>query len=321
MSIYEKHNDSDEKVRVIDSHTGGEPTRTIIEGGPDLGTGTLAERRIIFRDNFDSFRTAVINEPRGGDAWVGALVCKPDHPKAEFGVIFFNNVGVLNMCGHGTIGLAASLAHINWISAGSHFIDTPAGLVEINIHDANRVSLKNVSSYRFKKNVVLETKDFGSIVGDIAWGGNWFFLVKSQVEDIDPSNIPKLTSLAKSIRRELKITNITGKDSAEIDHIELFGAATKNADSRNFTLCPGDAFDRSPCGTGTSAKIACLIEDGELKPGEKWLQESVLGSIFEARGFLVHGKIFPEITGEAFVNSEALLILNPKDPFCMGIKF
>ena len=309
------------RIEIIDSHTGGEPTRTVIAGGPDLGTGSMAERREVFRSRYDSFRSSIVNEPRGSDVIVGALLCEPVDPGCAAGVIFFNNVGMLQMCGHGTIGLAVTLAHLGRIGPGVHKLETPVGVVTIEYHGENRVTLENVPSYRYRADVQIEIPGCGRLTGDIAWGGNWFFLVKDYSEPIELAHIERLGQVSRAIRRVLETEKITGEDGGEIDHIELFGPPGDPANhSRNFVLCPGSAYDRSPCGTGTSAKLACLAADGLLAPGAIWRQESILGSMFEGSYRRDGAKILPSITGTAFVNAEATLLLDPRDPFEMGIR-
>ena len=306
-------------IRVVDSHTAGEPTRVVVEGGPDLGSGTLAERRERFRREFDRFRSAVVNEPRGSDPVVGALLCEPNDPSAVAGVIFFNNVGYLGMCGHGTIGLVATLAHLGRIAPGRHRIDTPVGTVTAELHQSGDVSVENVPSFRHLRDVAVET-EFGRFTGDVAWGGNWFFLVNAHDEDLDLANVERLTSVTWAIREALTREGITGLNDEEIDHVELFGAPHAGGDSRNFVLCPGKAYDRSPCGTGTSAKLACLYADGKLREGDEWKQESIVGSLFTGSVSVVDGAVLPTIRGAAFVNAEATLILDERDPFCWGIR-
>jgi 4-hydroxyproline epimerase len=318
------------RVQVVDSHTGGEPTRVVIAGGPDLGRGDLASRRAIFRDHFDDFRSAVCNEPRGSDTMVGALLCEPSDSSCAAGVIFFNNVGVLNMCGHGTIGLLVTLAHLGRIDVGTHRIETPVGIVEATLHGPDEVTVRNVPSYRFAKDVPVDVEGYGAVYvekhgaiggveGDIAWGGNWFFLVKHHPFEIALSNLERLTDFTVKVRRGLERAGITGENGGEIDHIELFGPS-RVADSKNFVLCPGKAYDRSPCGTGTSAKLACLAADGQLKEGQVWRQEGIIGSVFE--GFVTYegNWTIPHIKGTAYVNAEATLILQQGDPFRMGIR-
>jgi len=323
------------RVRVIDSHTGGEPTRVVIEGLPDLGRGSMLQRRSRFQTEFDTFRSAVVNEPRGSDVIVGALLCEPVDPTFAAGVIFFNNVGPLWMCGHGTIGLAVTLGYLGRIGAGTFRVETAVGSVSFDYDGANRVSLENVPSYRLAKDVSVNVEGLGQVAGDIAWGGNWFFLVDTarlngdklpRSSDSDPrsfglSQVEELTDIAWRIRQALGRQGITGTDGGEIDHIELFGApGDPQNHSRNFVLCPGRAYDRSPCGTGTSAKLACLFADGKLKPGETWRQESILGSVFEGSVRLQGDQLIPRVTGTAFITADATLLLDDMDPFEMGIR-
>jgi len=308
-------------IRVIDSHTAGEPTRVVVEGGPDLGTGSMAERRERFRRDFDRFRSAVVNEPRGSDPVVGALLCEPVDRASTAGVIFFNNVGCLGMCGHGTIGLIVTLAHMGRIGPGIHRIETPVGVVSAELHAEGDVSVANVPSYRYRSGVAVDAGDYGTFTGDVAWGGNWFFLVREPSGDLDLRNVERLTEVTWAIRQALERDGITGENGAEIDHVELFGPPrVAGADSRNFVLCPGKAYDRSPCGTGTSAKLACLVADGKLAEGDVWRQESIVGTLFEGSVRIVDGAIVPTIRGKAFVNAEATLILDERDPFCWGIR-
>jgi len=308
-------------IRVIDSHTGGEPTRVVIEGGPDLGRGTLAERRERFRAEFDHVRSAIVNEPRGSEVIVGALLVEPTDPACTTGVIFFNNVGVLNMCGHGTIGVVTTLAHLGRIQSGVHALETPVGIVTATLHDSGAVSVVNVPSFRHAHNLAVEVDGYGTMHGDVAWGGNWFFLVSDHGQSLTLDNVARLTDCTQRIRAALERDGVTGADGAEIDHIELFGPPTRaDCHSRNFVLCPGGAYDRSPCGTGTSAKLACLAADGKLGEGEVWRQESILGSVFEGTVRLGNGVVHPTIRGEAFITADATLLLDERDPFVWGIR-
>lgn len=311
-------------LQIVDSHTGGEPTRLVYDGIPDLGSGSIAEQLKTLRDKHDWIRTALVTEPRGSDVMVGGVILPPTNPAAACGVIYFNNVGYLNMCGHGTIGLVATLAHLDRIQPGDHLIETPVGDVTATLHESGEVSMRNVPSFRYKKEVPLEIANIGTLHGDIAWGGNWFFLCSDHGETIEPNNIPRLTEVATAIRAHLDSHGITGQDNGLIDHIELFGppSSSQKADSRSFVLCPGAEYDRSPCGTGTSAKLACLAADGNLEPGEIWRQESVIGSLFTGKFEDVPdapGQIIPTITGRAFVTAEATVVVEPDDPFRFGI--
>jgi 4-hydroxyproline epimerase len=308
-------------IRVIDSHTGGEPTRVVVSGGPDLGTGPLAERRDCLRERHDWFRSAVVNEPRGSDVLVGALLCAPADSTCLAGVIFFNNVGYLGMCGHGTIGVGVTLAHLGRIGPGTHRLETPVGVVPFEYDGSNTITFENVPSYRHRAGVTVPVAGIGPITGDVAWGGNWFFLVSEHGQDLDLRNVEQLTDFTWRIRQALVRHGITGAGGQEIDHIELFGQPRNTfAQSRNFVLCPGKAYDRSPCGTGTSAKLACLIADGKLREGQVWRQESIIGSVFEGTARVQGGKVIPRITGSAYVHAEATLILDSNDPFRTGIR-
>jgi 4-hydroxyproline epimerase len=306
-------------IRVIDSHTGGEPTRLVMAGGPDLGDGPLSERVIRFRQQFDAYRSAIVNEPRGSDSVVGALLCKPERADCQLGVIFFNNVGYLGMCGHGTIGVVASLAQVGDLVPGPIKIDTPVGPVQATLHTNGEVTISNVPSYRTLKGAAIAVPGIGSVKGDIAWGGNWFCLIEQHGSRIDLDNVEELTDFTWRVRQALN-----SQGHAEVDHVELFvSSATSGAHSRNFVLCPGKAYDRSPCGTGTSAKLACLAADGKLGEGEPWVQESILGSTFVGRYRWLDrskGEIEPSITGSAHVTAEATLRLDPRDPFCWGVR-
>ncbi|MFQ5732079.1 MAG: proline racemase family protein [Planctomycetaceae bacterium] len=308
-------------MRVIDSHTEGEPTRVIVDGGPDLGSGPLAERSQRFAESFDAVRRTAINEPRGTDALVGALLCEPQDASCAAGVIFFNNAGYLGMCGHGAIGVAVTLAYLGRIGPGAHRLETPVGVVGVELAGENEVTIENVPSYRLRADVPLDVEGLGTVTGDVAWGGNWFFLVENSPCPLMRDNIPQLTDSAERIRRALPVQNVTGAEGAEIDHIEFFGPAeSRDACSRNFVLCPGGAYDRSPCGTGTSAKLACLADSGKLAPDEPWIQESIIGSRFTARYRRdASGRVIPRITGRAFVCSEATLVQQADDPFAHGI--
>ena len=310
------------RIKVIDSHTGGEPTLIIVEGGPDLGNGPLPERVAKFREKFDHIRRAVVNEPRGSDVLVGGLLCEPVDPANSAGVIFFTTVGYLGMCGHGMIGLITTLKHIGKIGVGQHTIETPVGLIVAQLAECGLVSVQNVPSYRHLHDVTLMVPGIGAVKGDVAWGGNWFFLVKGSKEELSLENKPSLIDRTMRIRDTLAQNGITGVDGAYIDHIELFGQPVDSTNqSRNFVLCPGGDYDRSPCGTGSSAKLACMAADGQLAEDEIWKQESIVGSVFACsyrRGN--DDTVIPTIRGRAYVSGEATLVLDPADPFCMGIR-
>ncbi len=304
------------RLLVIDSHTGGEPTRVVVDGGPDLGNGSLAGRVERFRKDHDRFRSAIVNEPRGSEVVVGALLVEPQDENCTAGVIFFNNVDYLGMCGHGTIGLVVTLAHLGRIEPGKHCIETPVGVVTAELHAKGDVSVHNVPSYRAAKSVVVDVPGVGPVTGDVAWGGNWFFLTEEHGLPLTVNHVDALTERAWQIRQAV---NAAGYP--QVDHVELFGPPTMpGADSKNFVLCPGKAYDRSPCGTGTSAKLACLAADGKLAEGQRWVQESILGSTFAAYYNRRENEIIPTVRGSAFVSAESTLLIDDHDPFGWGIR-
>lgn len=325
------------RLDVVDSHTAGEPTRCVTSGGPDLGSGPLPERLELLRRDHDHYRRAILCEPRGSDVLVGALLVEPFDSACDAGVIFFNNAGYLGMCGHGMIGVATTLEFLGRVKPGEHLIETPVGAVNVRLHSGGKVDVRNVPSYRYRTRVAVEVPAFGTVCGDVAWGGNWFFLVREHHfpggSDLALSQVETLTTFTWEIRRSLNAAGITGAGGAEIDHIELFASArNENNHSRNFVLCPGKAYDRSPCGTGTSAKMSCLAADGHLKPGQRWRQEGILGTVFEGsfefetgedrtgRNSLSNGhRIIPVITGSAYVTAQSALIFDASDPFRLGV--
>ncbi|WP_462402215.1 4-hydroxyproline epimerase [Pseudomonas sp. Marseille-QA0332] len=305
-------------IHVIDSHTGGEPTRLVMGGFPALAGQTMAQKRDALRSDHDRWRRAALLEPRGNDVLVGALYCEPVSPDATCGVIFFNNTGYLGMCGHGTIGLVASLHHLGLISPGEHKIDTPVGPVSALLREDGSVTVRNVPAYRYRQNVPVEVPGYGEVRGDIAWGGNWFFLISEHGQRLELDNVEALTLYTWAILQALEANGIFGQDAGLIDHVELF-AADARADSRNFVMCPGKAYDRSPCGTGTSAKLACLAADGKLAPGQTWVQASITGSQFEGSYQTEGDRIRPFITGRAYVTADSRLLIDEQDPFAWGI--
>lgn len=313
-----------QRLSFLDSHTAGEPTRVLYAGLPDLGTGSVAERAQRFLREHDALRSGALLEPRGHDAWVGALLIPPSDPRAVSGVVFFNNVGLLQACGHGTMGVAVSLAQLGRIGEGQHWIETPVGLVGIQLLGAGQVSIENVPAWRIQSDIELEFEFDGQrrrVHGDSAWGGNQFFLVEDHGERLELNQVPRLTAFAARVREELERRGIRGHQAAQIDHIELFApAARADCDSKNFVLCPGSAYDRSPCGTGTSAKLACLHARGKLAIGERWRQESIIGSVFEAWLEQRGPELVPHLLGSAFLTAQGELCFDPQDPFRAGIR-
>jgi len=308
-------------MRVVDSHTAGQPTRVIVDGGPDLGEGPLSERIDRLRMRHDRFRSIVVGEPRGSDALIGALLCTPSDPTCTTGVIFFDSCGYLGMCGHGIIGVIATLEYLGLIKPrGSHRIETPVGTVTAELHASGDVSIQNVASFRHKRNVVIDINGSTKFTGDVAWGGNWFFLVNAHREELSVGRVERLTEVTRSIRQALARDGITGANGEKIDSVALFGPPQRrDARSRNFVLRFGKTYGRSPCGTGMSAKLACLFEDGVLAAGENWRQESIVGTVFDGSVDVVDGAIRPTVRGNAYVTAEATLIIDERDPLSWGI--
>lgn len=307
-------------IRCIDSHTGGEPTRVVLSGFPDLQGMPLPQAVQELRERHDHYRRATVCEPRGSDVVVGAVLLPARSAGALASVIFFNNVGYLGMCGHGAIGLMATLEHLGRATPGRYTLDTPVGAIQVDLRGRGVVAIENVPAYRYRAGVALDVPGHGVVTGDVAWGGNWFFLCDAGPTPMDVASVEPLTQRAWAIRQALVAAGVTGPEGAEIDHIELMGPAHDGAhDGRNFVLCPGRAYDRSPCGTGTSAKLACLAADGKLSPGELWRQESVLGSVFEASYRVHDGQLIPTIQGQAHICAETRLLLDATDPYAWGI--
>lgn len=306
---------------VIDSHTAGEPTRVVVAGFPDLGGDSLARCRERFAAEFDHWRSAIACEPRGSDAMVGAVLLPARDPRACSGVVFFNNVGYLGMCGHGTIGVVRTLQHLGRIGPGRHFIETPVGTVGVDLGEDGRVHIDNVESYRHAKDVAVQVPGYGEVCGDVAWGGNWFYITGQSPCPLDLAHQRELTAYTEAIRHALEAAGISGAEGGLIDHVEVNGLAPDGSgQARNFVLCPGLAYDRSPCGTGTSAKLACLAADGKLAEGESWLQQGILGSVFEGSYRRTAHGVAPRIAGTAHVTARAQLLIDPADPFAWGIR-
>lgn len=310
------------RVSIIDSHTAGEPTRVVVSGGPVIPERGASLAKEFLREHADWMRCSLIHEPRGFEAIVGAFLCEPADESCVTGVVFFNNVDYLNGCIHGTIGVVCTLAHLGRIGPGSHRLETPVGVVTAELAIDGRVTVENVASYRYRDGVTIEVEGYGEVTGEIAWGGNWFFLINGQGPPVRPEAIEELTHFTTAVMRALETAGIRGRDGHLIDHIEVFAKPMigVSADSQNFVLCPGKAYDRSPCGTGTSAKLACLAAAGELAEEVLFRQAGILGTSFEARyRRLDDSTITPIVSGQAWVTAESEIHLDPTDPFRFGI--
>ncbi len=305
------------RLQVIDSHTEGEPTRVVVAPPMELAGRTAADRRDELARFHDAWRRAIVLEPRGHEAVVGAYLFPPVSTESAAQVVFFNDIGYLGMCGHGAMGVLRTLRHLGRLAPGKHRLETPVGDVQAELLPDDRIAIENVKSYRHAAGYTVQTHEHGRCTGDIAWGGNWFFLVERPEEELRPSRLPQLLALCRDIRESLERTAIRGEAGAAIDHVELW-APTGSRTSRNFVLCPGHAWDRSPCGTGTSAKLACLAADGALPPGEVWTQTSLTGGAFDGSYENVDGGIIPTIRGRAWITAETTLLFEGDDPLREG---
>lgn len=306
-------------LSIVDSHTEGEPTRVVVDGWPALEAATMAGRRLEVAGRFDALRRATVLEPRAHEAVVGALLTPPVSPGALCGVVFFNNVGPLWMCGHGLIGVVRTLEFLGRIDPGTVRLDTPAGPVGAELEAGGAVTIENVPASCHARDIAVEVPGLGTVTGDVAWGGNLFFLTHLPGERVELGNLPRLLAVSEAIREALERAGVTGADGAPVDHVELFGEPGRpDADSRNFVLCPGGEYDRSPCGTGTSAKMAALHARGELRPGERYRQESITGSLFTGWLDEREGLLVPHVRGRAFITANATLYFDPGDPFRAG---
>lgn len=312
-------------LHAIDSHTEGEPTRVLVGGVPDLGPGPVARRAEVFSREHDDLRRALVCEPRGHDVLVGALLLPAGNDDVDAGVIFFNNVGMLGMCVHGTIGVVRTLAHLGRVPTDPGTtvrLETPVGVVAATLGEAGLISVENVASHRSHRGLEIDLGD-RVVHADVAWGGNWFALVSDHGERLGIERRLELTDLCWRIRHGVNRVLADLPDAPRVDHVELFAPGDGDVDSRNFVLCPGGAYDRSPCGTGTSAKLACLAADGELDEGRPWVQESIIGTRFVGRWRsgpdLGVGEVVPHIAGRAWITGTIRPVRAADDPFRDGL--
>jgi proline racemase len=311
----------------VDSHTAGEPTRVIVDGWPRPAGATMQERRESLRRDADHLRRAVVCEPRGHAAIVGALLTPAVNPDSAAGIVFFNNETYLGMCGHGLIGVVRTLAHLGRLGPGTSRFDTPVGTVAAELHDDGSVSFANVPAFCERRDVRLDVPGYGMVTGDIAFGGNWFFITHLANEPIGLDRVEPLTRATRAIQRALDDAGLRrmgqgATTAGDVDHIEISGPPSRaDADARNFVLCSGGEYDRSPCGTGTCAVMAARHARGELALEQRWHQESVTGSMFT--GWLTRrddGALIPHIQGSAFITGEGTLHLDAADPFRFGFQ-
>ena len=313
-----------ERLRVIDSHTIGEPTRVVLDeslvAGLDLGGGSVRDRRDRFRDRCDHVRSALVGDPRGTTAMVGVILVPPADPTCRFGAFYVNRVGYLDMCGHATIGLAVTLGARGIIEPGDFRLESPAGVVGVTWHGGGEASFECVPPRRIAQNLALACDDGSRVTGDVATSGLWCYLCRDHGLPVEPTAIPALTARAWSIRRALEARGLSGDGGEVIDHVVLLGPPRDPGnDGRAFVLCPDGAFDRSPCGTGTSALVGCLFEDGILTAGRTWRQESVLGGVYEASIRRERDILVPTVRGRAWLTAETTLHFAGDDPYRTGL--
>ena len=298
-------------ISVVDSHTGGEPTRVVLDGFPALRGSTLLERRADVAGRLRRLATAIVDEPRGNEPMVAALLTPAVDERCVTGVIFFDRNLVLGMCGHGMIGLIETLHRLGRIGPGEHLVETPAGTVPVVLAADGLVTFDNVASRLVEGHVEVDVPSLGRVTGAIAYGGNVFFLVATPTVDLDQPRA-ELLRIAAAV-----LHSVHAAGFVDVDHVELYGPATSPAaNARNFVLCPSGTYDRSPCGTGTSAKVAALAAAGALDEGATWVQESITGSTFSVRYRWVDratGSIVPTVSGSATVTGRAELFVSPEE--------
>lgn len=331
-------------VHVVDSHTAGEPTRVVTGGLPNVPGATMADKRAFLRQHCDALRSGLVCEPRGHDAIVAAYLLPPCDPTAHAGVVFANDVGYLGMCGHGAIGVATTLLAMGMVAPASADgdteirLDTPVGTVvaQVAVRDGRpgAVRLRNVPSFLHARDVEVPVEGIGRVTVDVAWGGNWFAILPEDELGVavEPERLPALLERTMAVREALIRHDVFGFDPAtgapqEIDHVEVY-RVLRHPDARvatrTMTLCPGRAYDRSPCGTGTSAKIATLHARGEIAPGDVFVNQSVIGTEFRARILAVDRDgdrtlVTPEIEGQAWITGLQQLVFDPTDPLKSGL--
>ena len=327
-------------IQAVDSHTAGEPTRIVTGGLPPLAGASMAEKRTILQRDHDGLRRALVLEPRGHDAIVLAYLLPPCTPGAHLGVVFANDAGYLGMCGHGAIGVATVAVAMGMVAAVEPVtevvLDTPAGVVPCRVAVAGgkvkSVTITNVPSFLFAQRVVVPVHGFGKVAADIAYGDNWFAFVEADQLGlmVEKTHLPVLMQAATAVREALVREGVRGRHPERsgdeiVDHVKLFAPlAGDEPGARALTLCPGAAYDRSPCGTGTSAKLAVLHAKGELEIGAWFRSQSVLATEFRARVVREtrvgpHPAIVPEVTGSAWITGFPTFVLDPEDPCRFGI--
>ncbi|MDO4987691.1 MAG: proline racemase family protein [Synergistes sp.] len=326
-------------VTCIETHTEGEPTRTILSDFPKIPGHTMEEKMLYMMRHHDHLRKGICFEPRGNDVMSGTIVTEPCDPRADFGVLYYEVGGWMPMCGHDTIGVSTALIESGLLKAVEPYtyatLDTPSGLVKVKIEVkdgvAKSVTFKNAPAFVMNRGVTVKVPDYGDITLDIAYGGNVFAVLPAAAMGLtlemknSKEIVAKGSYLRRFINEQIKIKHPYLKTINKVTHIQFYqgGDRELGADIKNAVVIPPAAIDRSPCGTGTSARLALLHAEGKLAVGEEFVHESLIGSLFfckiiEETEVCGIPAVVPEIRGRAWVIGKSTILFDPEDPFIEG---
>lgn len=324
-------------IYTVESHTMGEPLRLVVGGFPNLVGKTIPEKREYFIEHYDHLRKAIMLEPRGHKDMFGAILTQSTMPEADIGVIFMHGEGFHNMCGHGTIATNTILVETGMVEVQEPVttikMEAPAGLVTVHVNveqgRAKSVSFENVPAFLYKEGAEVDVPGYGKLKIDISFGGSFFAIIDAKQLGIDicPENSSKLVDAGMAIihaaNEQIKVQHPELEHIKTIDLCEIYGPAkSEDADMQNITVFDGQ-IDRSPCGTGTSAKVATLWAKGELKIGEEFVYESVINTKFIGKALREtqvgpYKAIIPEITGSAYITGHSQFFIDENDPVKYG---
>jgi len=325
-------------IHAIDSHTMGEPTRVVVGGVPNIPGKTLPEKKAYLEKNMDYLRKAIMHEPRGHNDMFGSILVQPVSDEADIGIIFMDGGGYLNMCGHGTIGASTIAVETGMVPKVEPYteltLEAPAGLVKVRATVENgkvkEITFRNVPAFLYKQDVKINVPEIGEITLDISFGGSFFAIVdaKQLGVKIVPENATKLKDIGLKIRdivnKEIEIQHPTLEHIKTVDLVEIYDEPTNpEATLKNVVIFGEGQVDRSPCGTGTSAKLATLYAKGKIKEGELFVYESIIGTMFKGRvvGTTKVGDfdaVIPEITGSAYITGFNTFVIDEDDPMKYG---
>lgn len=326
--------------QTIDTHTGGEPTRTVVGGVPIIPGNTMQEKYVYMQNNNDWMRKVLSLEPRGNDVMSGAFLTPPCSPEADIGVLYFETGGWLPMCGHDTIGVATALVETGMVEVTEPItnivLDTPSGIVRVSVEVedgyAKKVTFVNAPAFVVGRDYIVNLPEFGDVKFDVAYGGNMYALLSAEsmgleiIPEKSKEIIAKGVLLRDCINEQLTIKHPFLSFIDKVTHVEFYAPSnTPGVSARNAVLVTGAAIDRSPCGTGTSAKMALLYANGELAIGEPFIHESIIGSLFHCRILeetTIEGipSIIPEIAGQAYITGMSTFMIDPNDPYPEGFE-